>query len=92
VYDVPLSLSGTEALNLLVGMTANVEIEVGYVSDALLIPTLALQKVSGSYQVSVPNTMDPGGEPETVPVQIGLSNGTYTQIVKGLIAGDQVIV
>jgi HlyD family secretion protein len=92
VYDVPLSLSGAEALNLLVGMTANVEVEVGYVSDALLIPTLALQKVSGSYQVSVPNTLDPEGEPETVPVQVGLSNGTYTQIVKGLIVGDQVIV
>jgi len=92
VYDVPLSLAGAEALNLLVGMTANVEIETGYASDALLVPTLALQKVSGSYQVSVPNTLDPEGEPETVPVQIGLSNGTYTQIVKGLIAGDQVIV
>ena len=92
VYDVPLSLTGAEALNLLVGMTANVEIEVGHVTDALLVPTLALQKVSGSYQVSVPNTLDPVGEPETVPVQIGLSNGTYTQIVKGLIAGDQVIV
>jgi HlyD family secretion protein len=92
VYDVPLSLTGAEALNLLVGMTANVEIEVGHVSDALLVPTLALQKVSGQYQVSVPNTLDPTGEPEKVPVQIGLSNGTYTQIVKGLIAGDQVIV
>ena len=92
VYDVPLSLAGAEALNLLVGMTANVEIEVGHVSDALLVPTLALQRVSGMYQVSVPNTWDPAGEPETVPVEIGLSNGTYTQIVKGLIAGDQVIV
>ena len=92
VHDVPLSLSGSEALNLLVGMTANVEIEVGHASDALLVPTLALQKVGGSYQVSVPNTLDPAGEPETVSVQIGLSNGTYTQIVKGLIAGDQVIV
>ena len=48
--------------------------------------------MSGSYQVSVPNTLDPAGEPETVPVEIGLSNGTYTQIVRGLIAGDQVIV
>jgi len=27
-----------------------------------------------------------------VPVQVGLSDGTYTQIVKGLNAGDQVIV
>ena len=92
VYDVPLSLTGAEALNLLVGMTANVEIEVGHVSDALLVPTLALQRVSGAYQVSVPNTLDPAGEPETVPVEIGLSNGTYTQIVRGLIPGDQVIV
>jgi HlyD family secretion protein len=92
VYDVPLSLNGAEDLNLLVGMTANVKIEVGYAGDALLVPTLALQKVSGAYQVSVPNTTDPAGEPETVPVQIGLSNGTYTQILKGLIAGDQVIV
>jgi HlyD family secretion protein len=92
VYDVPLSLSGAEELNLLVGMTANVAIEVGEASDALLVPTLALQKVTGGYQVSVPNTVDPAGEPETVPVQIGLSDGTYTQIVKGLNEGDQVIV
>ena len=92
VYEVPLSLSGAEELDLLVGMTANVEIEVGQASDALLVPTLALVKASGAYQVLVPNTTDPTGDPETVPVQIGLSNGTYTQIVKGLNAGDQVIV
>jgi len=99
VYEVPLSLSGAEELDLLVGMTANVEIEVGQVSDALLVPTLALVKANGGYQVLVPNTTDAAsdeqavtGDPETVPVQIGLSNGTYTQIVKGLNAGDQVIV
>jgi multidrug efflux pump subunit AcrA (membrane-fusion protein) len=92
VYEVPLSLSGAEELDLLVGMTANVEIEVGQASDALLVPTLALVKANGGYQVLVPNTTDPAGDPETVPVQIGLSNGTYTQIAKGLNAGDQVIV
>jgi HlyD family secretion protein len=93
VYDVPLSLEGAEALNLLVGMTANVEIRVGQATDALLVPTLALQKVNGGYQVLVPNTMDPvAGEPEAVPVQVGLSDGTYTQVIKGLNAGDQVIV
>jgi multidrug efflux pump subunit AcrA (membrane-fusion protein) len=92
VYDVPLSLEGAEGLSLLVGMTANVEIEVGQATDALLVPTLALIRSGSSYQVMVPNTTDPAGEPETVPVQIGLSDGTYTQILKGLNAGDQIIV
>lgn len=92
VYEVPLSLTGAEALPLLVGMTANVEIQVGQATDALLVPTLALQQSDGLYQVMVPNTTDPAGTPETVPVEVGLSDGTYTQITKGLKAGDQVIV
>ena len=92
VYDVPLSLEGAEGLNLLVGMTATVEVQVGHVSDAVLVPTMALQRANGGYVVEVPNTSDPSGEPETVPVQIGLSNGTYTQVLKGLNAGDQVLV
>jgi macrolide-specific efflux system membrane fusion protein len=92
IYDVPVSLEGAEALNLLVGMTANVEIQVGEATDALLVPTMALTRASGGYQVLVPNTVDPEGEPEAVPVQVGLSDGTYTQILKGLILGDQVLV
>jgi len=93
VYDVPLSLQGVDDLHLLVGMTANVEIQVGQASDALLVPTLALQRSNAGYQVLVPNTIDPiAGEPDTVPVQVGLSDGTYTQIVKGLNPGDRVIV
>jgi RND family efflux transporter MFP subunit len=92
VYDVPVSLTGAEKLALLVGMTANVKIQVGQAANALLVPTMALQKVNGLYQVLVPNTADLQGEPETVPVEVGLSDGTYTQITKGLNAGDQVIV
>jgi HlyD family secretion protein len=92
VYEVPLSLTGAEDLDLKVGMTANVDIVVGQAADALLVPALALIRSNGAYQVLVPNTTDPQGDPETVPVQIGLSDGTYTQILKGLNAGDQVIV
>jgi HlyD family secretion protein len=92
VYQVPLSLAGAEALNLLVGMTANVEVQVGQAADALLVPTMALLRASGGYQVLVPNTADPAGEPEAVPVQVGLSDGTYTQVLKGLNDGDQVLV
>ncbi|MGC8826784.1 MAG: efflux RND transporter periplasmic adaptor subunit, partial [Anaerolineae bacterium] len=89
VYSVPISLEGVEGQPLLVGMTANVVIQVGQVKDALLVPALALQRVSGAYQVLV----DAGdGETVAVPVEVGLSDGTYTQIVRGLNEGDRVVV
>ena len=92
VYEVPISLVGAEKLPLLVGMTANVKIAVGQAENALLIPAMALQKANGMYQVLVPNTTDPTGQPEAVPVEVGLSDGSYTQIVRGLNDGDKVIV
>ncbi|MBX7235961.1 MAG: efflux RND transporter periplasmic adaptor subunit [Caldilineales bacterium] len=91
VYEVPLSLDDAGDLPLLVGMTANVSIETGRVENALLVPTLALQTVNGMYQVLVANPADPDGQPVATPVEVGLSNGTYTQIVKGLVAGDQIV-
>ncbi len=92
VYDVPLSLEGADQLALLVGMTANVKVAVAEAQNALLVPSLALQKVNGLYQVLVPDASDPKGEPVSVPVEVGLSDGTYTQITKGLNVGDQVVV
>ena len=92
VYEVPISLVGAEKLPLLVGMTANVKIAAGRAENALLVPAMALQKANGMYQVLVPNTVDPAGQPEAVPVEVGLSDGSYTQIVRGLNDGDQVIV
>ncbi len=94
VYDVPISLTGADKLALLVGMTANVKIQVGQTGQtgtALLVPTVALQKANGLYQVLVPNTADPQGDPVAVSVEVGLSDGTYTEITKGLNAGDQVV-
>ncbi len=91
VYDVPISLPGADALPLLVGMTANVAIDVGQTQNALLVPSMAVQTVGGMAQVLVPNASDPAN-PVAVPVQVGLSNGTYTEIVRGLNLGDQVVV
>jgi len=92
VYEVPISLVGAEKLPLLVGMTANVKVAVGQAENALLVPAMALQKANGMYQVLVPNTVDPAGQPEAVPVEGGLSDGSYTQIVRGLNDGDKVVV
>ena len=92
VYEVPISLEGAEKLSLLVGMTANAEIQTGQATDVLLVPTIALQNIGGLTQVLVPNTADPTGASVSVPVETGLSNGTYTEITKGLNPGDQVVI
>ncbi|MCX6032806.1 MAG: efflux RND transporter periplasmic adaptor subunit [Chloroflexi bacterium] len=91
VYQVPISLTGAEKLPLLVGMTANVKIQLGQAQNALLIPTLAIQRGSSGYQVLVPNATDPQGAPTAVPVEVGLSDGVNTQIVRGLNLGDKVV-
>ena len=93
VYEVPITLQGAEKLGaLLVGMTANVKIATGEAQNALLVPTMALTKSNGMYQVLVADQLNPTAEPQAVPVQVGLSDGTYTQITSGLNDGDQVVV
>jgi multidrug efflux pump subunit AcrA (membrane-fusion protein) len=92
VYEVPISVDGAQNLSLLTGMTANVQIQTGQAENALLIPSMALQKVNGMYQVLVADAANPTAEPQTVPVEVGLSDGAYTQIVRGLNEGDQVVV
>ena len=92
VYEVPIRIEGAQNLPLLTGMTANVKIQTGQAQNALLIPAMALQKVSGMYQVLVADPANPAAEPQAVPVEVGLSDGAYTQIVRGLNDGDQVVV
>jgi len=92
VYEVPISVAGAAGLPLLNGMTANVRIQTGEAANALLIPSMALQKVNGMYQVQVADAGNPAAEPQALPVEVGLSDGTYTQIVRGLNEGDQVVV
>jgi RND family efflux transporter MFP subunit len=92
VYEVPISIVGAQNLPLLTGMTANVKIQTGQAQNALLIPAMALQKVNGMYQVQVADPTNPAAEPQAVPVEVGLSDGAYTQILRGLVDGDQVVV
>ncbi|WP_423223246.1 efflux RND transporter periplasmic adaptor subunit [Candidatus Amarolinea aalborgensis] len=91
VYSVPITLTGAVELPLLVGMTANVKIELGQATQVLLVPTMALQRSGGLVQVLVPNASEPGGAPVAVPVEIGLSDGVNTEIVRGLNPGDKVV-
>jgi HlyD family secretion protein len=89
-YKVPISLEGTEAVDIKSGMTANLTIVTGQVADALLIPTLAVQQGDSGDVVLVPDAS--GASTTETPVEVGLSNGTYTQVVRGLNEGDKVVV
>ena len=92
VYDVPVSLVGAEKLALLVGMTANVQIQVAQAADALLVPAMAVQRVGGQAQVLVVNGAAPEQPAIAVPVEVGLSDGVNTQVLSGLTADDRIVI
>jgi len=86
---VPISLEGTEGVDVKSGMTANLAIITGQSENALLIPALAVQQGDSGDIVLVP---DSSGTAVETPVQIGLGDGTYVEVLKGLNEGDQVVV
>jgi multidrug efflux pump subunit AcrA (membrane-fusion protein) len=86
-YLVRVSFPDDDA-RVKVGMTANVSIVTASKENALLVPNSALLPNGAGYAVQVP---DAGGGTREVMVQTGLSDGTQTEIVEGLKAGDQVI-
>lgn len=89
-YQVRLSLEGAENASLLPGMTANVTIITGQRQDVLLVPLLAVQESEDGEVVLV---QDPAsGQTATTRVQVGLNDGTYVEILRGLIEGDVVVV
>ena len=85
-YDVVLSLEGSGGASLLPGMTANVTIVTGQRQNVLLLPALAIAQDDSGDVVTLE------GSKETVPVQVGLSNGTYVEVVRGLNEGDKVLI
>lgn len=78
----------SQPVNLLSGMTAEVEVVAGEARDALLVPVQALRELSpGQYAVFV---VKPDGELELRPVEVGLRDFVNAEILSGLEAGDVV--
>jgi HlyD family secretion protein len=81
---------GAQEVNLLSGMTAEVEVVVAEARNALLVPVEALREMSsGDYAVFF---VKPDGELEMRPVEVGLMDFTYAEILDGLELGDVVSV
>jgi len=89
-YKVPVSLEGAAGAGLRPGMTANLKITVGQRQNTLLVPMLAVQEADSG---SVVLLKDPTtGKSTQTPVELGLSDGTNSEVLRGLNEGDQVLV
>lgn len=86
-YGVRVSLADPGE-QVKVGMTATLEIVYATQEGALLIPSSALLPNGAGYVVQVPGA---DGRPQDVPVEVGLSDGTQTEILSGLSEGQAVI-
>jgi HlyD family secretion protein len=85
---------GTSAVKI--GMSATADIQVNQATNALLVPSRAVQTSGGSKTVTV---QQPGGATLAVPVETGLTSNGQTEIVKSgadgipaLKAGDVVLI
>jgi HlyD family secretion protein len=89
-FEVRVSISN-ESRKLLATMTANAEIVLEEKKGVLAIPEGAIiYKKDRSTEVEIPDATVPAGL-RRVPVTTGISNGSKTEIAKGLSLGQQVI-
>jgi multidrug efflux pump subunit AcrA (membrane-fusion protein) len=72
---------------LYIGGTNTVTITVKEFEDILTIPTAAISDVDGKTEV----TTVVGGQDRQVPVTLGETFGSRTQVLDGLVEGDQVV-
>jgi RND family efflux transporter MFP subunit len=83
------------------GMTVNAAIITSVHQDVLTVPASAVKQVNGTayVQVFTPPLTDTGGTagvvsavaPQQVPVEVGISDDTNTEILSGLTEGEQVV-
>jgi HlyD family secretion protein len=89
-FEVRVSISN-ESRKLMATMTANAEIVLEERKGVLAIPEGAIvYKKDRSTEVEIPDATTETGR-RRIPVTTGISNGSRTQVVKGLDEGQQVI-
>jgi RND family efflux transporter MFP subunit len=89
-YQVRFSLEGAQDVALRSGMTANVRIVTGQRQNVLLVPLLAIQQGDTGDVVLIQDSVS--GTAVTTPVEVGLNDGTYAEVMRGLNEGDRVVV
>jgi hypothetical protein len=80
-------LDDLNGLQIVEGLTASAQLVSSQVTDVLRVPSAA---ITGTFTQPAVNRVTETGT-ETVPVQIGASDGTWVEIVSGLEEGDTVV-
>lgn len=87
-YDVSIALDqvppGTTS-----GMTAQASVTTASAANAVAVPPTAISGTTGNYYIQV---LGSNGQPQEVPVQVGLIGSSLAQITSGLTAGEQVVI
>jgi len=86
-FPVTITVTGTPT-GLYAGSSATVAIIVKEIADAITVPTAAIRTENGKTVVS--KMID--GVATTTAVELGMVQGTLTQVTSGLAEGDQVVV
>jgi multidrug efflux pump subunit AcrA (membrane-fusion protein) len=86
-FPVTIAVTGSPK-GLYAGSSATVAIIVKEIANALTVPTAAIRTEGGKTVVS--KLIDGAGV--TTPVQVGMVQGSSTQVTSGLAEGDQVVV
>ena len=100
-YNVKISFDTNDA-RIKPGMSANSAIITNVVQDVLTVPSSAIKTINGANYVQMFDTALPApfsgvqGSPSLIPprnqtVEIGISNGTSTEIISGLKEGDEIV-
>jgi multidrug efflux pump subunit AcrA (membrane-fusion protein) len=80
-----LDRAGTRAA---AGMTVRLDIITERVADVLVIPNEAVRMVNGKQVVDI---LDEAGTVRTVPVTLGMTDGSSVEVIAGLEAGQRVV-
>ncbi len=87
-FPVTVCISGSNS-SLRVGMSATAAVVTNRADGAVIVPSLAVKTVGGQQVVTV---LSADGKSETnVPVTVGITNGSETQILSGLQGGETVV-
>ena len=82
------------------GMSSNVEILVAEKTNTLILPIEAIQKSEDEYVVMVKSGKEPSNQVQVrnktpknmIPIQVGLVNEDYVEVLDGLVEGDEVLI
>ena len=97
-YDVKVSFTAQDP-RVKAGMTVNADIQTAVHENVLEVPASAIKTLNGSTYVQAFDPVIPGNvtsvttmnSPVSVPVTVGISDNTNTEIDSGLTAGQQIV-